>query len=158
MVSTDEMIASWIGDRYLRLIQYTVDHYSTYAASSAVEDLVAARDYFAIAGPSNAAQSICAAIQTMPDIFAYYGLFSGMYQPEETLAAFREKGTIRFLMMAAGDEDYQWPVMEAAYETYSQLDNVQDSCLMIVPRADHDGVAFDAAIRHMLFYISPKTR
>ena len=158
VVSTDEMIASWIGDRYLRLIQYTVDHYSTYAASSAVEDLVAARDYFAIAGPSNAAQSICAAIQTMPDIFAYYGLFSGMYQPEETLAAFREKGTIRFLMMAAGDEDYQWPVMEAAYETYSQLDNVQDSCLMIVPRADHDWVAFDAAIRHMLFYFSPKTR
>ncbi len=157
VVSTNEMIADWIGDRYLRLIQYTVDHFSTYAASSAVEDLVAARDYFAIAGPSNASQSICLAMQTMPDIFAYYGLFSGMYRQEAALAAFKEKGPIRFLMMAAGEKDYQWPVMEEVYETWSQLDNVQDSCLMIVPGADHDWVAFDAAIRHMLFYFSPKT-
>ena len=157
VVSTNEVISPGIGDRYLRLIQYTVDNYSTYAASSAVEDLVAARDYFAIAGPSTAAQSICAAIQTMPDIFAYYGLFSGMYQQEETLAAFREKGPIRFLMMAAGGADYQLSVMEKAYEVYSQLDNVRDSCLMIVPRAEHDWVAFDAAIRHMLFYFSPYT-
>ncbi len=158
VVSTNETIAEWIGDRYLRLIQYTVDHYSTYANSSEIEDLVAARDYFAIAGPSNASQSICLAIQTMPDIFAYYGLFSGMYRPEETLAAFREKGPIRFLMMAAGEQDYQWPVMTETYEVWSQLDNVQDSCLMIVPGADHDWVAFDAAIRHMLFYFSPKTK
>lgn len=157
VVSTNEVISSWIGDRYLRLIQYTVDNYSTFAASSAVEDLVAARDYFAIAGPSSAAQSICASIQTMPDIFAYYGLFSGMYQQEETLAAFREKGPIKFLMMAAGGLDYQLQVMEKAYEVYSQLDNVRDSCLMIVPRAEHDWVAFDGAIRHMLFYFSPYT-
>ena len=157
VVSTDEIIAPWIGDRYLRLLQYTVDNFSTYAASSSVEDLVAARDYFAIAGPSNAAQSICAAIQTMPDVFAYYGLFSGMYQPEATLAAFREKGEIQFLMMAAGDEDYQSPVMQEAYATYSQLDNVKDSFLMIVPRANHDWTAFDAAIRYMLFYFSPCT-
>ena len=157
VVSTNEGISPNIGDRYLRLIQHTVDNYSTYAASSQVEDLVAARDYFAIAGPSNASQSICLALQTMPDIFAYYGLFSGMYQPEETLAAFREKDVIRFLMMAAGDQDYMCPVMTATYEVWSQLENVQDSCLMIVPKAEHDWLAFDAAIRHMLFYFSPKT-
>lgn len=157
VVSTNETIADWIGDRYLRLIQYTAEHYSTYAASPAVEDLVAAREYFAIAGPSNASQSICAAIQTMPDIFAYYGLFSGLYQQEETMEAFRRKGEIKFLMMAAGDQDYQWPVMEAAYEVWAKLDNVDDSCLMIVANADHDWTAFDGAIRHMLFYFSPKT-
>lgn len=157
VVSTNEIIADWIGDRYLRLIQYTVEHYSTYAASPEVEDLIAARDHFAIAGPSNASQSICAAIQTMPDIFAYYGLFSGMYQQQETLEAFRQKGEIRFLMMAAGEQDYQWPVMEDAYEVWAKLDNVDDSCLMIVPNADHDWTAFDAAIRHLLFYFSPKT-
>ena len=157
VVSTNEIIADWIGDRYLRLIQYTVEHYSTYAASPEVEDLVAAREHFAIAGPSNASQSICAAIQTMPDIFAYYGLFSGMFQQEATLEAFRQKGEIKFLMMAAGEQDYQWPVMEAAYEVWAALDNVDDSCLMIVPNADHDWTAFDAAIRHLLFYFSPKT-
>ena len=157
VVSTNEEIVDWIGERYLRLIQYTVDNYSTYAASSAVEDLVAARDYFAIAGPSNAAESICLSIQRMPDIFAYYGIFSGMKEEEETLAAFEKKGPIRFLMMNAGALDYNRHIMEKSYEVWSQLDNVRESCLQIVPRAEHDWVAFDAAIRHLLFYFSPKT-
>lgn len=158
VVSTNETIADWIGDRYLRLIQYTAENFSTYAASPEVEDLVAAREHFAIAGPSNASQSICAAIQTMPDIFAYYGLFSGLYRQQETLEAFSQKGEIKFLLMAAGDQDYQWPVMEAAYEVWSKLDNVDESALMIVENADHDWTAFDGAIRYFLFYFSPKSQ
>lgn len=155
VVSTNTTLGRSSIGRYLSLIQYTVDNFSTYAESSSVEDLVAAREYFAIAGPSTASQSICVSIQELPDIFAYYGLFSGMYDAENTLACFRQKQDISYLVMAAGDRDYQMPVMEDAYEIYSQLDNVKDSTLMIVKNCDHDWTAFDGAIRELLFHFAP---
>ena len=141
--------------RYLSLIQYTVDNFSTYAADSSVEALVAARDNFAIAGPSTAAQSICIAIQELPDIFAYYGLFSGMAQEEATLEAFSRKQEIKYLVMAAGELDYKLDTMRAAYAVFSQLDNVTDSTLMIVEDGDHDWTVFDGAIRELLFRFAP---
>lgn len=154
VVSTNTTLGRSRIGRYLSLIQYTVENFSTYAESSSVEDLVAAREYFAIAGPSTASQSICVSIQELPDIFAYYGLFSGMYDTENTLACFTQKQEISYLVMAAGDRDYQMPVMEEAYEVYSQLDNVNGSTLMIVKNCDHDWTVFDGAIRELLFHFA----
>lgn len=141
--------------RYLSLIQYTVDNFSTFAADSSVEALVAARDNFAIAGPSTAAQSICIAIQELPDIFAYYGLFSGMAQEEATLKAFSQKQEIKYLVMAAGELDYKLNTMREAYAAFSRLDNVADSTLMIIEDGDHDWTVFDGAIRELLFRFVP---
>ena len=155
IVSTNTTTSAEHVGRYLSLIQYTVDNFSTYAADSSVEALVEAREHFAIAGPSTAAQSICIAIQELPDIFAYYGLFSGMAQEEATLEAFSRKQEIKYLVMAAGELDYKLNTMREAYPAFSQLDNVTDSTLMIVEDGDHDWTVFDGAIRELLFRFAP---
>ncbi len=153
VVSTEGTNDKEIGARCLRLLQYTAEHYATCAAGSAEEDLVAARDSFAIAGPAEAAKAVCTAIRSMPDVFGCCGLFSGLEPDEETPEAFRQKGEIRFLMMAGGDRDYR--EMEKIYDDWSQFDNVADSCLMFVTRTDRNLTAYNAALRYLLFQFSP---
>ena len=139
-------------DRYLRLLQYTVDNFSTYAESSSLEDLIAARDHFGIAGPSSAAQSICLAIQEMPDVFGCFGLFSGMIRTEATLECLSQKQDLSCVVVGVGEQEYRYKDMLKAYERIAAMENVKHAYLATFPDSEHEWSAFDGALRELLIH------
>lgn len=151
--STNTTMASGDGSRYIALLQYVVDHYSTYAESSSLEDLIAARDSFCIAGPSSASQSLCVCLPTMPDVFGTVGLFSGISHLDKAVEGMAKKDHIRLVMGVGGLESI-YPSVVKAYERFSELDNV-DASLSVFDNSGHEWSAFDGTLRDLLFEFSP---
>ena len=154
--ATNTARADGQSDRYISLIQYVAENFSTYAASSSIEDLIAAREHFGIAGPSTASQSICICLKDMPDVFGTIGLFSGISRLDEAVEAMAQKQHVT-LVMGVGDQESALSTMKTAYEQFSALENV-DASLTIFPNSEHEWSTFDSALRELLFSFSPKER
>ena len=151
--ATNTTFSTGNGDRYIELLQYVVDNYSTYAESSALEDLIAAREHFGIAGPSSASQGLCLCLPNMPDVFGTVGLFSGITRLDGAVEGLAQKGHIR-LVMGVGELESIYSTVTKAYERFSELENVE-AYLWVFPNAGHEWSAFDATLRQLLFLFAP---
>ncbi len=153
LAACNTAMTSGYGERYVKLLQYIVDNYSTYAESSAVEDLVAAREHFALSGPSSASQGICITLKELPDCFETIGLFSGVARLDEAEEGLRQKDHL-VLVMGVGEQESMFYTVESSYERFAQLENV-DAMLFTFPNSEHEWSAFDGALRELLFRFSP---
>lgn len=61
------------------LLPYLIENYKTYAASSAEEDIIAARDHFACTGECGGARLSSILLKTCLPYFAYWGFESGPF-------------------------------------------------------------------------------
>lgn len=110
------------------IMPYIAENYSTYAASGAAEDLIAARDHQAFAGFSMGSMTTWrAGVLGSLEYFSWFGSYSaGPSASEEDITAFvdhlnanatQDKYPIRFWLHANGTNDFLHDSHVAAYES-----------------------------------------
>ncbi|MBP5239796.1 MAG: hypothetical protein J6Z15_04280 [Oscillospiraceae bacterium] len=80
------------------ILPYVAEHYSTYAADSSLESLMAARDHFGLGGLSNGALFVYEGGMCYNfDLFGSYAAFSGNGSPWETVNTIQQSSEYREL-------------------------------------------------------------
>lgn len=103
------------------ILPYIINNYSTYAESSDIEDLEAAREHFGFIGASYGSIIMFHSLKELFPVVAWYGGISGGAVSAQSISEWIDDTPypLGYLYMCAGDEDF---LLTQTYDEYRDLD------------------------------------
>ena len=130
------------------LLLHVTENYASFAEEASIEAIRAARGHFALACTGKALP------ETLPDLFGCVGLI-GDFETSNAELALSKMSTLRFLLVAEGENSEHRRAAEETYLSCAGREGVWHSSLLLVPKTGDARTVLDAGLRHLLLYFAP---
>lgn len=138
------------------IIPEVVSRYATWAKSPAIEDIVAAREHFAVFGQSNGSLRVYdTCIVPNMDMFASFACISGTYDEDEgyLLGALNEKYPVKLLFLGAGNiEGHARKTTAIFNDTMTKTDQLEEgeNAILYIVDGHHNWATWFAQLYNFL--------